>query len=54
MRYLRTVLLILIAFMASSALHAHEATLGVLEFREVRPGAYIGRSLERGTHHVRR
>ena len=42
-RYLRTVLLILIAFMASSALHAHEATLGVLEFREVRPGAYVGR-----------
>jgi len=43
MRYLRPVLLILIAFMASSALHAHEATLGVLEFREVRPGAYVGR-----------
>jgi hypothetical protein len=43
MWYLRTVLLILIAFIASSALHAHEATLGVLEFREVRPGAYIGR-----------
>lgn len=43
MRYLRTVLLILIAFIASSALHAHEATLGVLEFREVRPGAYVGR-----------
>ena len=43
MRYLRTVLLILIAFMASSALHAHEATLGVLEFREVRAGAYVGR-----------
>jgi hypothetical protein len=43
MRYLRPVLLILIAFIASSALHAHEATLGVLEFREVRPGAYIGR-----------
>jgi len=43
MRYLRPALLILIAFFASSALHAHEATLGVLEFREVRPGAYIGR-----------
>ena len=43
MRYLRPVLLILIAFIASSALHAHEATLGVLEFREVRPGAYVGR-----------
>jgi hypothetical protein len=43
MRYLRTVLLILIAFVASSALQAHEATLGVLEFREVRPGAYVGR-----------
>ena len=43
MRHLRTVLLILIAFIASSALHAHEATLGVLEFREVRPGAYVGR-----------
>ena len=43
MRYLRPVLLILIALIASSALHAHEATLGVLEFREVRPGAYIGR-----------
>lgn len=43
MRYLRPVLLILIAFVASSALQAHEATLGVLEFREVRPGAYVGR-----------
>jgi hypothetical protein len=43
MRYFRPVLLILIAFVASSALQAHEATLGVLEFREVRPGAYVGR-----------
>ena len=43
MRCLRPALLILIAFFAASALHAHEATLGVLEFREVRPGAYIGR-----------
>jgi hypothetical protein len=33
MRYFRPVLLILIAFVASSALQAHEATLGVLEFR---------------------
>jgi hypothetical protein len=43
MRYLRLVLLILVALTASRALDAHEATLGVLEFREVRPGAYIGR-----------
>jgi hypothetical protein len=41
-RYLRLALLILAALIQPRALHAHEATLGVLEFREVRPGAFIG------------
>src|SRR6266446_5144077 len=34
---------ILLAILLSPGLHAHEASLGVLEFREVRPGAFIGR-----------
>jgi hypothetical protein len=42
-RYLRLALLILATLIQPRALHAHEATLGVLEFREVRPGAFIGR-----------
>ncbi|MDB5649931.1 MAG: putative rane protein of unknown function [Hyphomicrobiales bacterium] len=35
-------LLAAIAFLFNGGTHAHEATLGVLEFREVRHGAYIG------------
>jgi hypothetical protein len=38
-----TALLLLSAILHPGALHAHEATLGVLEFREVRPGAFVGR-----------
>ncbi len=34
---------ILLAILLSPGLHAHEASLGVLEFREVRPGAFVGR-----------
>jgi hypothetical protein len=36
-------LLLLTAIIFSQALRAHEASLGVLEFREVRPGAFVGR-----------
>jgi hypothetical protein len=36
-------LLVLATILLPRALHAHEATLGVLEFREVRPGAFVGR-----------
>lgn len=43
MRYLRLALLVLAVLMQPCALSAHEATLGVLEFREVRPGAFVGR-----------
>jgi len=43
MRYLRLALVVLAALMQPCPLKAHEATLGVLEFREVRPGAFIGR-----------
>ena len=43
MRYLRLTLLVLAALILPRQLDAHEATLGVLEFREVRPGAFIGR-----------
>jgi len=35
--------LLLAALLLPQCLHAHEATLGVLEFREVRPGAFVGR-----------
>lgn len=46
-RYLRLALLALTVTMAvlirPSGLHAHEAAMGVLEFREVRPGAFVGR-----------
>ena len=43
MRYLRLTLLVLAALILPRQLDAHEATLGVLEFREVRPGAFVGR-----------
>ena len=43
MRYLRVTLLVLAALILPRQLDAHEATLGVLEFREVRPGAFVGR-----------
>ncbi|WP_315838891.1 HupE/UreJ family protein [Bradyrhizobium prioriisuperbiae] len=36
-------MLVLAALILPRAARAHEATLGVLEFREVRPGAFIGR-----------
>jgi hypothetical protein len=35
--------LLLAALLLPHGLHAHEATLGVLEFREVRAGAFVGR-----------
>jgi hypothetical protein len=41
-RFLQLALL-LAALLAPRALLAHEATLGVIEFREVRPGAFVGR-----------
>ena len=43
MRALGSALLVLAAILLSPGLHAHEASLGVLEFREVRPGAFVGR-----------
>jgi hypothetical protein len=39
---IRAVLLLLFATLFPRDLYAHEATLGVIEFREVRPGAYVG------------
>ena len=36
-------LLLLATALVAPQIRAHEASLGVLEFREVRPGAYIGR-----------
>src|SRR6266851_7444813 len=42
LRLVRAALLLLIAILPHE-LCAHEATLGVLEFREVRPGAFVGR-----------
>jgi len=41
-RYLRLTLLLLAALILPHTLCAHEATLGVIEFREVRPGAFVG------------
>jgi hypothetical protein len=41
-RAFRAILLLLVAFALPHHVQAHEATLGVLEFREVRPGAFIG------------
>jgi HupE / UreJ protein len=43
MTALRLALVVLATILFSSGLHAHEASLGVLEFREVRPGAFVGR-----------
>jgi hypothetical protein len=43
LRLVRVALLLLIAAILPRELCAHEATLGVLEFREVRPGAFVGR-----------
>ena len=42
-RSLWVLLLVLATILLPRGLHAHEATLGVLEFREVRPGAFVGR-----------
>lgn len=42
-RLVLAALLFLVTAVIPPALRAHEASLGVLEFREVRPGAYIGR-----------
>jgi HupE / UreJ protein len=42
LRLVRATLLLLFAILPRE-LCAHEATLGVLEFREVRPGAFVGR-----------
>jgi hypothetical protein len=41
-RSLRVTLLLLAALVVPRQLSAHEATLGVIEFREVRPGAFVG------------
>src|SRR5258708_31202172 len=43
LRLVRAALLLLVATILPRELCAHEATLGVLEFREVRPGAFVGR-----------
>ena len=42
-RLMRAALLLLIAMTLPRELCAHEATLGVIEFREIRPGAFVGR-----------
>jgi hypothetical protein len=42
MRLIGTALLLLLAAFLARAAYAHEATLGVLEFREVRPGTFVG------------
>ena len=42
MRYLQLTLLVLAALIVPRQLDAHEASLGVIEFREVRPGAFVG------------
>ncbi|MEK9282566.1 HupE/UreJ family protein [Bradyrhizobium sp. ISRA442] len=41
-RACQAILLLLVALALPRYVQAHEATLGVLEFREVRPGAFIG------------
>jgi hypothetical protein len=43
MTALWSALLVVAAILISPGLRAHEASLGVLEFREVRPGAFVGR-----------
>lgn len=40
---IRAALLLLVAMLLPRDVRAHEATLGVIEFREVRPGAFVGR-----------
>jgi HupE/UreJ protein len=42
MRHLAVALLVFVTLALPRQLFAHEATLGVLEFREVRPGAFVG------------
>jgi HupE / UreJ protein len=42
MRFLAVALLVFATFVPPGRLLAHEATLGVLEFREMRPGAFVG------------
>jgi HupE / UreJ protein len=42
-RLVLVALLLLTTSLLPHGLHAHEASLGVLEFREVRPGAFVGR-----------
>ena len=42
MRYLAAALLVFVTLVLPGKLLAHEATLGVLEFREMRPGVFIG------------
>jgi HupE/UreJ protein len=43
LRHLQIIALLVAALIVPRQLVAHEATLGVLEFREMRPGAFIGR-----------
>jgi hypothetical protein len=43
LRLMGAALLVLLATTLPRGLCAHEATLGVIEFREVRPGAFVGR-----------
>jgi len=43
LRLMGAALLLLLATTLPRELCAHEATLGVIEFREVRPGAFVGR-----------
>jgi len=43
LRLMGAALLLLLAMTFPRELCAHEATLGVIEFREVRPGAFVGR-----------
>jgi hypothetical protein len=40
---LRLALLVMATLAGMNSLHAHEATMGVVEFREVRAGTYVGR-----------
>jgi hypothetical protein len=42
-RWMAVGLMLLVAGLIPPVLRAHEASLGVLEFKEVRPGAFVGR-----------
>jgi hypothetical protein len=42
-RFLQAALLLLVATVLPRDLYAHESTIGVIEFKEVRPGAFVGR-----------